>query len=89
MSWICLFPAKAQRRYCKCLVLDKFSKDTHDIKYKFRDDLNIKSKQLSKINSETILEYHAAVSTKNTYVANRMVGVIRKLYTYAKLPYPP
>lgn len=51
---------------------------------KFRDDLNIKSKQLSKINSETILEYHAAVSTKNTYVANRMVGVIRKLYTYAK-----
>jgi hypothetical protein len=51
---------------------------------KIKDDLKIKSKQLSKSNAETVLEYHAAVTTKNTYVANRMVGVIGKHFNYAK-----
>ncbi|MDC0520124.1 hypothetical protein OAN92_05235 [Candidatus Pelagibacter ubique] len=51
---------------------------------KIKDDLKIKSKQLSKSNAETVLEYRAAVTTKNTYVANRMVGVIGKLFNYAK-----
>ena len=52
---------------------------------KHKEDLSINSKQLSKINAETVLEYHAAISTKNTYVANRMVGVIGKLFNYAKV----
>ena len=52
---------------------------------KYRDTLNINSKQLSKINAEHVLEYHSAASTKTTYVANRMVGVINKLFNYAKV----
>jgi len=50
---------------------------------KNRDDVNIKSKQLSKINSETVLDYHAAITLKSSFVANRMVGVVRKLFNYA------
>ena len=51
---------------------------------KNRDDVNIKSQQLSKINSETVLDYHSAITLKSSFVANRMVGVVRKLFNYAK-----
>ena len=52
---------------------------------KYREDLNITSMQLSKINSENVLEFHAVVSLKAVYIANRMVGVIGKLFNYAKV----
>ena len=51
---------------------------------KNRDDVNIKCQQLSKINSETVLDYHSAITLKSSFVANRMVGVVRKLFNYAK-----
>ena len=50
---------------------------------KYREDLNITFMQLSKINSENVLEFHAVVSLKAVYIANRMVGVIGKLFNYA------
>ena len=52
---------------------------------KYREDLNITFMQLSKINSENVLEFHAVVSLKAVYIANRMVGVIGKLFNYAKV----
>ena len=61
------------------------SKDIGIIKTwkKYRDDLNIASKKLTRINSEIVLEYHSAVSTKSKYTANRMIAQIRKLFNYA------
>ena len=51
---------------------------------KYYDQINIKAKQLSKISSEDIMEYHGAVSYKTSYNANRMVQVIRKIVNWAK-----
>jgi integrase len=52
---------------------------------KHREDLNIASMQLSKVNTEHVLEYHAAIAIKSDYTANRMVFFIRKLFNYAKV----
>jgi len=49
-----------------------------------RDDLNIKSKRMSVITKEDVIDYHKAVTTKTTYHANQMVKLIRKLFNYAK-----
>jgi len=52
---------------------------------KYREDLNIASIQLSKVNTEHVLEYHAAIAIKSDYAANRMVFFIRKLFNYTKV----
>ena len=52
---------------------------------KHREVLNIVSIQLSKVNTEHVLEYHAAIAIKSNYTANRMVFFIRKLFNYAKV----
>ena len=49
-----------------------------------RDDLNIKSKKMSAITKEDIIDYHKTVTIRTTYHANRMVMFIRKLFNYAK-----
>ena len=49
-----------------------------------REDLNIKSKRMSSITKEDIIDYHKAVTIKTSYHANQMVKFIRKLFNYAK-----
>jgi len=49
-----------------------------------REDLNIKSKRMSSIAKEDIIDYHKAVTIKTSYHANQMVKFIRKLFNYAK-----
>jgi integrase len=49
-----------------------------------REDLNIKSKRMSSITKEDIIDYHKAVTVKTSYHANQMVKFIRKLFNYAK-----
>jgi integrase len=50
---------------------------------KYFDDLNIKSKRLSDVTMEDIFDYHAAISSKTKYSANRMVRLVRKYFNYA------
>jgi len=45
-----------------------------------REDLNIKSKKMSSITKEDVIDYHKAVTIRTTYHANQMV----KLFNYAK-----
>ena len=63
---------------------DSKDPDVRKVWRKYHDQLNIKSKQLSKIKSEDIMEYHAAVSYKTTFNANRMVQYIRKIINWSK-----
>ena len=49
-----------------------------------REDINIKSKRMSSITKEDIIDYHKAVTIKTSYHANQMVKFIRKLFNYAK-----
>tara|TARA_R110000803_G_scaffold136596_1_gene203491 strand:+ start:286 stop:1599 length:1314 start_codon:yes stop_codon:yes gene_type:complete len=49
-----------------------------------REDLNIKSKKMSSITKEDVIDYHKAVTIRTTYHANQMVKLIRKLFNYAK-----
>ena len=51
---------------------------------KHHDDLNIKSKRLSAITKEDVIDYHKAVTLETSYHANRMVMFVRKLFNYAK-----
>ena len=61
------------------------SKDPDIIKLwkKYFDDLNIKAKRLNDVTMEDIFDYHAAISSKTKYSANRMVRLIRKYFNYA------
>ena len=49
-----------------------------------REDLNIKSKKMSSITKEDVIDYHKAVTIRTTYHANQMVKLIRKLFNYTK-----
>ena len=76
---------KNEKGNIDCWLLGK-SRDPDVIKVwkKRYDDLNIKSKKLSVITREDVIDYHKALSSKSEYTANRMIAFIRKLFNYSK-----
>ena len=76
---------KNERGLIDCWLLSN-TKDADILKIwkKHHEDLNIKSKKLSAITREDVVDYHKAVTIRTSYHANQMVNFIRKLFNYAK-----
>jgi len=50
---------------------------------KYPKEMNIKSKRLSEITAEDVLDYHGVISSKTIYSANKMVRLVHKIFNYA------